>query len=277
VSPDPTFDCYELPKPYEQKPALRSSPSASLAVAQTAPRIFSPFGWKSDSRSSPEFTVKAEPNRGYAASETLTGSRVKTSNRGPTRHGQRPHERVLRGTSASSNFRKQTSSNSAVSRASTSAAASTSADSSSSSQLRDGFFRLGRYGSSNVDRVEIVEGSNAAIYGAPPSPARHVEHRFRAAPGTGKPAPQSSTANEGTQRGTLEATGPLARTAFGKTNYVFTASHFQKEFDMEMPATATKSIISRSKTTFPTGSACSCRPNTFSRSAHLQQLCSADY
>ena len=36
---------------------------------------------------------------------------------------------------------------------------------SSSSQLRDGFFRLGRYGSSNVDRIEIIKGNNAAIYG----------------------------------------------------------------------------------------------------------------
>ncbi|MBL9204510.1 MAG: Plug domain-containing protein, partial [Opitutaceae bacterium] len=32
-------------------------------------------------------------------------------------------------------------------------------------QLRDGFFRLGRYGSSNIDRMEIIKGSNAAIYG----------------------------------------------------------------------------------------------------------------
>jgi outer membrane receptor protein involved in Fe transport len=39
--------------------------------------------------------------------------------------------------------------------------------------------------------------------------------------------------NEGTQRGTFEATGPLYRGSLGKTNYVLTASHFQKEFDME--------------------------------------------
>ncbi|MEI7567699.1 MAG: TonB-dependent receptor plug domain-containing protein, partial [Opitutaceae bacterium] len=35
----------------------------------------------------------------------------------------------------------------------------------STNQLRDGFFRLGRYGSSNVDRIEIIKGSSAAIYG----------------------------------------------------------------------------------------------------------------
>jgi outer membrane receptor protein involved in Fe transport len=31
--------------------------------------------------------------------------------------------------------------------------------------LRDGFYRLGRYGLSNVDRLEVIRGPNAAIYG----------------------------------------------------------------------------------------------------------------
>ncbi len=36
---------------------------------------------------------------------------------------------------------------------------------SASSQMKDGFYRLGRYGLSNIDRVEIIRGPNAAIYG----------------------------------------------------------------------------------------------------------------
>lgn len=36
---------------------------------------------------------------------------------------------------------------------------------SATSMLRDGFYRLGRYGLSNIDRVEIIRGPNAAIYG----------------------------------------------------------------------------------------------------------------
>ena len=32
-----------------------------------------------------------------------------------------------------------------------------------SQQLRDGFLRAGRYGSSNIDRIEVIKGSNAAI------------------------------------------------------------------------------------------------------------------
>ncbi len=36
---------------------------------------------------------------------------------------------------------------------------------SATSQMKDGFYRLGRYGLSNIDRVEIIRGPNAAIYG----------------------------------------------------------------------------------------------------------------
>lgn len=32
-------------------------------------------------------------------------------------------------------------------------------------QLRDGFFRLGRYSTSDVDRIEVIKGPSAAIYG----------------------------------------------------------------------------------------------------------------
>ncbi len=103
---------------------------------------------------------------------------------------------------------------------------------SSSSQLRDGFFRLGRYGSSNVDRMEIIKGSNAAIYGrtSPGGMLNMVSKRPKTRPG------QKLTFNygdEGTQRVTLETTGPLARSAYGKTDYILTGSHYQKEFDME--------------------------------------------
>jgi iron complex outermembrane receptor protein len=33
------------------------------------------------------------------------------------------------------------------------------------SQLKDGFYRLGRYGLSNIDRIEVIRGPEAAIYG----------------------------------------------------------------------------------------------------------------
>lgn len=100
----------------------------------------------------------------------------------------------------------------------------------SSNQLRDGFFRLGRYGSSNIDRMEIIKGSNAAIYGR--TSAGGMINMI-------SKQPKSSASEEisfnygdyGTQRVTLEAGGPI--NSLGNTKYVFTASHYQKGFDQD--------------------------------------------
>jgi outer membrane receptor protein involved in Fe transport len=95
----------------------------------------------------------------------------------------------------------------------------------SSNQLRDGFFRLGRYGSSNIDRMEIIKGSNAAIYGRS-SPGGMVNMISK--------APRAETAQKlsfnlgdyGTKRGTLEATG----TVRPGTAYVLTAGYYERDF-----------------------------------------------
>ena len=102
----------------------------------------------------------------------------------------------------------------------------------SSNQLRDGFFRLGRYGSSNVDRIEIIKGSSAAIYGrsSPGGMMNMISKQPKAA------ASQSLSYNYGdygTKRMTLEATGPLLQSVLGKTNYLLTASDYQRDFDLE--------------------------------------------
>jgi len=49
---------------------------------------------------------------------------------------------------------------------------------SSTSQLRDGFYRLGRYGQTNVDRIEIIKGPNAGSTGA--LRRRHGQHHLQA-------------------------------------------------------------------------------------------------
>ncbi len=101
----------------------------------------------------------------------------------------------------------------------------------SSNQLRDGFFRLGRYGSSNVDRIEIIKGSSAAIYGRS-SPGGMMNMISKQPKPT---ASQSFTYNYGdygTKRMTYEATGPLYSGTWGKTNFVLTASDYQRDFDV---------------------------------------------
>ena len=101
----------------------------------------------------------------------------------------------------------------------------------SSNQLRDGFFRLGRYGSSNVDRIEIIKGSSAAIYGrsSPGGMMNMISKQPKAA------ASQSLSYNYGdygTKRMTLQATGPLLPSVLGKTNFLLTASDYQRDFDI---------------------------------------------
>lgn len=207
--------------------ALRASgallAATTLAFAQTAAS-------GDDVVKLSEFNVKAETNRGYEASETLTGSRVKTQ------IADLPYTVNVLTSEFFEDFGIFELSDNVIQ-----VGGFTGLDVgggfnlrgfSSSSQLRDGFFRLGRYGSSNVDRMEIIKGSNAAIYGRT-SPGGMLNMVSKQPKARENQRLSFNYGNEGTQRATFETTGPLLRTGLGKTNYILTASHYQKEFDME--------------------------------------------
>jgi len=175
------------------------------------------------------FQVSAESVTGYAASETMSGSRVKTpiidlpysvnvlTNDFTKDFGlfelsdNITHVGNFTGLDIGGNFMLR--------------------GFNSSNQLRDGFFRLGRYGSSNIDRIEIIKGSNAAIYGR--TSAGGMINMISKQP---KPTASEEIAfnygDYGTQRVTLEVGGPLFASTLGKTSYVFSGSLYQKEFDM---------------------------------------------
>ena len=80
-------------------------------------------------------------------------------------------------------------------------------------QLRDGFFRLGRYSSSNIDRIEVINGPNAAIYGAA-SPGGLVNMISKA------PRPDTSVSftetlgSYQTDRSAYESTGTIAHNTY---------------------------------------------------------------
>ena len=121
---------------------------------------------------------------------------------------------------------------------------------SSSFQLRDGFFRLGRYGSSNIDRMEIIKGSNAAIYGRS-SPGGMVNMISKAPKSREGQKLTFNYGSYGTERVTLEATGPLASTKLGKTSYLVTASHYQRDFGQEYARNRNYEYYGALKHTFP--------------------------
>ncbi len=176
------------------------------------------------------FEVSAESVRGYVASETMTGSRVKTpiidlpySVNVMTSEfledfgifdllDNITHISGFTGLDIGGNFNLR--------------------GFSSSNQLRDGFFRLGRYGSSNVDRMEIIKGSSAAIYGRT-SPGGMINMISKAPKDAASQKLSYNFGDFGTQRLTFEGSGPFLPGALGKTRYVFTGSHYQREFGQD--------------------------------------------
>lgn len=102
----------------------------------------------------------------------------------------------------------------------------------SSSQLRDGFYRLGRYGSSNVDRMEIIKGSNAAIYGRT-SPGGMVNMISKMPKDRESYKLSVNVGDYGTRRVTLEANAPTFTSSLGRTSILITGSEYQRDFDQE--------------------------------------------
>ena len=102
----------------------------------------------------------------------------------------------------------------------------------SSQQLRDGFLRAGRYGSSNIDRIEVIKGSNAAIYGRA-SPGGMINMISKAPKSTAAQELSFNFGDYATQRVTFESGGPVLPSKLGKTSYVLTASYFRRGFEQE--------------------------------------------
>ena len=227
--------------------ALAAAPRAS---AQAAPPA-APEKKSEDVIQLSEFSVKAEEDRGYVASETMTGSRVNT------KIVDLPYSVVnltseffedfgvlelddsltfiggFTGLSIGGGFNLR--------------------GFSSSSQLRDGFYRLGRYGQSNVDRIEIIRGPNAAIYGRS-SPGGMV-NMISKQPKT--QASESLTFSNGSydmRREKLELGGPLLSAKLGKTYYVLTASQYERRFDGEFAHTRNNEFYGAIRHDFSDGS-----------------------
>jgi iron complex outermembrane receptor protein len=221
-----------------------------LLSAQTAPTPAAgrPAAAQEDVVTLTEFSVSADPNRGYAPSETITGSRVATKiidlpytvnvltaeffeDFGIFEFADNlVHIGSFTGLDIGGGFNLR--------------------GFGSTYQLRDGFFRLGRYGSSNIDRMEIIKGSNAAIYGRT-SPGGMV-NMISKAPKTRES--QKLTFNYGdygTERVTLESTGPVLDTSLGQTSYILTASHYQRDFGQQYARNRNQEYYFALKHTFP--------------------------
>ncbi|MEN9636782.1 MAG: hypothetical protein RL077_5186 [Verrucomicrobiota bacterium] len=175
-----------------------------------------------------DFTVTADNDRGYAASETLSGSRV------ATKIIDLPYTVNVLTSEFFTDFAifdlNDTLTQIGSFTGLNGGGGFTLRGFSSSSQLRDGFYRIGRFGASNVDRIEIIKGSNAAIYGrtSPGGMINMISKEPRSQPG------YRFTLNTGsyaTLRGLAEATGPILTTSLGKTSFVLTSSQSNRAYD----------------------------------------------
>lgn len=238
--------------------------AATAALAQTAPKNNSAALAANDEtvELSP-FEVRGETNRGYIASESMTGSRVAT----PIK------ELPFSVNVLTSEFFKdfgffELNENVAY------IGSFTGLDQgggfnlrgfNATAQLRDGFFRLGRYGSSNVDRIEVIKGPNAAIYGQS-SPGGMLNMISK------MPRKQRSfelSANVGsydTNRETLEATGPLG--LWDDTYYITTYGFYERGYETPMAKLRNKEGYLALKHEFKDKSSLTVQAEYFLRTQH---------
>ncbi|HTB81728.1 MAG TPA: TonB-dependent receptor [Opitutaceae bacterium] len=173
-----------------------------------------------------EFTVSAAPTHGYSASETMTGSRVNT------KIIDLPYSVV----NLTSEFFKDFGMN-ILDEDMTYIGGFTNLNIggsftlrgfASTSQLRDGFYRLGRYGGSNVDRIEIIRGPNAAIYGRT-SPGGMVNMISLQPKKTNMQSLYILNGSYERRQEQLEATGSIG--ASGKTYYIVSLDQTERRYD----------------------------------------------
>jgi len=179
-----------------------------------------------------QFTVGANTERGYLASETVSGSRVATSIKDLPYNVNVVTSEFLEDFGAfegTTNAFAYTSSVSAVDISGS--GNSTIRGFASQYMLRDGFFRLGRTDPMLIDRVEFIKGPNvASIYGEtqPGGIANMITKR----PTTRTKGNLSLTSGSyDTSKVQLTATGPMSASA--RTLYFVGFSDFQRGYEVE--------------------------------------------
>ncbi len=213
----------------------------------------------------PPFQVTSQENRGYTVSESMTGSRVKTqiidlpytvnvmtseflADFGIFELSDNvTHIGSFTGLDVGGNFilRGFTSNN----------------------QLRDGFFRLGRYGTSNIDRIEVIKGSSAAIYGRT-SPGGMMNMISKMPKEAANQSLSFNYGGYGTQRVTLQATGPFFQSKLGKTNFILAASYYQRDFEADWTLARNNEYYLALNHTFKDGSKLTGQIELFDQARH---------
>lgn len=212
---------------------LASLAAASFSFAQTAaPAAVQ----ETETVHLTEFTVRAEPADSYTASETITGSRVAEKIR------LLPYPiNVLTSEFIEDfgffDFGDDFAYTSSLGGYDPGGGGANVRGLAVGKSLRNGFLRIGVTDRANVDRIEIIKGPSAAIYGEalPSGLINIVTKKPKSRPG------YKLALTAGTNdlfRADVEATGPLGRLA--NTSYLLNASYLEQGFDQPFAQLRTK-------------------------------------
>ena len=99
-------------------------------------------------------------------------------------------------------------------------------------QLRNGFYRLGLIDRVNVDRVEVIKGPNAAIYGQT-SPAGLVNIISKRPKTTNSQRLSVTVGDNDMRRGELNVTGPIGSIGGTKLYHMLSASAMDRGYEID--------------------------------------------
>lgn len=185
----------------------------------------------------PEFTVRAEGDNGYLASESVTGTRVATAIKDLTFNVNVITSEFLDDfaffeidddygfTSSLNSFDQGGNYNLRGFNA--------------NNMRRDGFFRVGMMDKSSIDRIEVLKGPVAAAYGesAPSGLLNVVSKQPRSTPSR---EVKLYLGSYDTTRVEGNAAGPFA--GVGNTYYALNLAFYERTFDVEYKALRNKSL-----------------------------------
>jgi iron complex outermembrane recepter protein len=230
-------------------PALFASVLLLAAVAHPTARAQTSSAADDEAVRLSEFTVKGNSDNGYGASETMTGLRVATKIKDlPFTVNVLTSEffEDFGMFELNDNVTGYISSFSGLDQG----GGFTLRGYTSTYQLRDGFFRLGRYGVSNVDRIEIIKGANAATYGQS-SPTGIVNIISKMPSKTSRQILRLTAGSFDTQRENIEITGPLGKS--GKNSFIFTGASYDRSFREPFAAQHYRELYLAAKHEFDSG------------------------
>src|SRR4051812_47365934 len=197
-----------------------------------------------------EFTVQESTDNSYVASESITGTRVRTPIKDLTFNVNVITSEFLNDFAFFEINESSFNYTSAVSNLDNGGGNVNMRGYGATSFLRNGFLRLGLVDRVNVDRIEVIKGPASAIYGMT-TPAGMVNIITKQPKSTPAESLTIAGGSYQTSRVDLNLTGPIS--FLGNTSYAASAAFHERNFDTPWNMTRTKTASFSVKHKFSNG------------------------